>query len=363
MKNRFILAACAALMAGPALAQSTCDTATQALQISYDSGDPTAIVTAYKAVQAGADCPDATVVAARAQASSVIARLAQAVLANGDVNGAEAIVLQAPGVHWAVQAVRGDIAAKRGQRGEAAKMYNAALDTLGDPGLTVQSEQLVPVAEQLTKLAQENMMLAGTMSTSLARGGKATGVMAGVARGLAIEPAAAPADTYVAPPKEGEAGYVAPAEGYVAPKVVEPAYVEPEAAYTAATPDYNVVVAAAIKQDAVFLPVRFDFDSDRLDADGTREALNLSDFLKANYVEYIEIIGHTDDVGDPNYNLDLSLRRAESLAAFLRSDGVQSQIVVTGKGEFEPPLVVDANIYSVDEFRTIARRVEVAFDY
>ncbi len=56
----------------------------------------------------------------------------------------------------------------------------------------------------------------------------------------------------------------------------------------------------------------------------------LSEFLKVNYVKYIEIIGHTDDTGDENYNLDLSLRRAESLAGFLVSDGVQTEIVVTG---------------------------------
>jgi outer membrane protein OmpA-like peptidoglycan-associated protein len=111
----------------------------------------------------------------------------------------------------------------------------------------------------------------------------------------------------------------------------------------------------------VFLPIRFDFDSDRLDATGVREAISLSEFLKANYVGAITIIGHTDDVGDENYNLDLSLRRAESLAAFLVSDGVPSAITVVGKGEFEPPIVVDAQIYSIDEFRTIARRVEVAF--
>lgn len=365
---RFTLAAGLAALAGPALSQSACDTATAALTATFDGGDVPAIIAAWAAVQATADCPPATVTGSRSQTSAVIARSAQGLLAAGDVDGAEAVVLQAPGMHWAVQAVRGDIAAKRGQRDEAAKLYNAALDTLGDPGLTVQSEQLVPVAERLAKLAQENMMLAGSMKTSVARGGKATGVMGMVSRGLAVEKVAAADPAYAEPapdgyvaPKEGEAGYVAPDPNYVAPKEGDAAYVAPDPAYVA--PEYNVVTAAAAKVETVFLPIRFDFDSDRLDASGLREAISLSEFLKANYVGTITIIGHTDDVGDENYNLDLSLRRAESLAAFLVSDGVPTAITVVGKGEFEPPVVVDAAIYSIEEFRTIARRVEVAFGY
>jgi outer membrane protein OmpA-like peptidoglycan-associated protein len=358
MNLRLPLTLVLAILAGPALSQSACDPATTALTASFDSGDVPTVLGAWAAVQASADCPAATVASARSQTSAVIARAAQGLLAAGDVDGAEAVVLQAPGMHWAVQAVRGDIAAKRGQRDEAAQLYNAALDTLGDPGLTVQSEQLEPVAERLAKLAQENMMLAGSMKTSVARGGKATGVMGMVSRGLTVEKVPAAADPAYVAPKEGEAGYVAPDDpAYVAPT---PDYDEPD--YVA--PEYNVVAAAAARVETVFLPIRFDFDSDRLDATGLRESISLSEFLKANHVEAITIIGHTDDVGDENYNLDLSLRRAESLAAFLVSDGVQTAITVVGKGEFEPPLVVDAQIYSVEEFRTIARRVEVAFgDY
>ena len=324
-----ILAATLLVLAGGAQAQTACDGAIATLTASFATADVTAVMAAWAAVQASPDCPAATVTGARSQTSAVVARSAQAQLATGDVNGAEATVLQAPGMHWAVQAVRGDIAAARGQRDEAAKLYNAALDTLGDPGLTVQSAQLVPVATRLAQLAQENMMLAGSMNTTISRGGKATGVMGMVTRGLVIEPVPTGANA-------------------------DPAYVEP---------DYNVVAAAAVQVETVFLPIRFDFDSDRLDGDGVREALRLSEFLKANYVRDIAITGHTDDVGNADYNLDLSLRRAESLAAFLVSDGVQTGITVEGRGEFEPPSLVDAGIYSIDEFRTIARRVEVSFDY
>ena len=329
MFKPFALGACLIAFAAPIAAQTACERAIAALSASFAAADVPTVLAAWTAVQASPDCAPATVSGARGQTSAIVARVAQAQMAAGDVNGAEATVLQAPGMHWAVQAVRGDIAAARGQRDEAAKLYNAALDTLGDPGLTVQSKQLEPVARRLAQLAQENMMLAGSMNSTISRGGAATGVMGMVSRGLVIE------------------------------KVPETAAADP--AYVA--PEYNVVTAAAQSVETVFLPINFGFDSDQLDPAGVREALRLSEFLKANHVPEITISGHTDDAGSADYNLDLSLRRAESLAAFLVSDRVETAIFVDGFGESEPPTLLDAGIYSIEEFRTIARRVEVSFDY
>lgn len=367
------LAGAALALALPGAAQAaTCDEALTAFQVAASSPDIAQVVTAWAAVPL-AGCDEARLRAPRSQTSALVARAAQSVLAAGDVDQAEEMLRQAPGVHWAVQALRGDIAAKRGNRAEAAKMYNAALDTLGDPGQTAQSEQLVPVAERLATLAQENMMLAGSMESTLSRGGEATGVMAVMQRGLAVEPAAAapaavvveaPAPGYVAPP----AAPVAPAADYVAPAAPAPVYVAPVVQDTAAAPAYvapalNVLTEAAKNVESVFLPIRFGFDSDRLDAAGVREALRLAAFLKKAPVSRVIVIGHTDDVGDAGYNLDLSVRRAASLRDFLQSDGVAAVIEIVGKGESQPPLYTDAAIYNQDELRTIARRVEIAFGY
>ncbi|MFN4153792.1 MAG: OmpA family protein [Paracoccaceae bacterium] len=392
---RMTLAGAVFALALPGAAQAAaCEDALTALQVAASGPDVGQIVAAWNAVQP-AGCDEARFRAARSQTSALVARAAQGALAAGNTDAAEEIVLQAPGVHWAVQAVRGDIAAKRGNRAEAAKMYNAALDTLGDPGQTTQSEQLVPVAERLVALAQENMMLAGSMESTLTRGGGAAGVMTVMQRGLAVEAAAkpdaapaagyaAPAAEYVAPPADyvaPPADYVAPPADYVAPPadyVAPPAeYVAPPADYVApAAQDYaaapvytppagqlNVLTEAAKKVDSVFLPIRFGFDSDRLDAAGVREAQRLSEFLRVQKVPRLIITGHTDDVGDAYYNLDLSLRRATSLRDFLLSDGVYAKIEIIGKGESEPPLYTDAAIYSLDELRTIARRVEIAFGH
>lgn len=70
---------------------------------------------------------------------------------------------------------------------------------------------------------------------------------------------------------------------------------------------------------------------------------------------YIEVVGHTDDVGDDAYNLDLSRQRAEAVGAFLADAGVDgSKILMIGAGESSP---ITSN--ATDEGRAENRRVEV----
>jgi len=54
-------------------------------------------------------------------------------------------------------------------------------------------------------------------------------------------------------------------------------------------------------------------------------------------VTYIEIIGHTDDKWESDYNMELSKKRAESVRDYLVGQGVDaSKIVTTGMGETMP---------------------------
>jgi len=70
---------------------------------------------------------------------------------------------------------------------------------------------------------------------------------------------------------------------------------------------------------------------------------------------YIEIVGHTDDVGDDDYNQDLSEQRAAAVREFLVAAGVDdSKIVTVGMGESMP---VASN--TTDEGRAENRRVDV----
>lgn len=299
--------------------------------------------------------------------------------------------MKAPRLHWAVQAVRGEIAAKRGQREEAARLFNAALDTITDPELTKSNPALIPHAERIAKLAQENMMLAGTIDSTVTRGGGTRGVMRSAVRGIAIEAVGGDADpdyheaeyvggdTYDEPPKqdhaEGKDDYVAPPayeepEDYAEEKGYgqEKEYEEPpkeiyEDPYGGrAKEEYEVADKAAEVNQTIFLPIRFDFDSDHLNAKGKYEAETLGAFLIANKIKYITLVGHTDDKGSAEYNLDLSFRRAKTVRDFLIYYGVKTYIRIDGKGEYQPPEVYDPYAYDQEELRAIARRVELVLE-
>lgn len=64
---------------------------------------------------------------------------------------------------------------------------------------------------------------------------------------------------------------------------------------------------------------------------------DVSQTLNEYPASYLDVIGHTDSQGTPQYNLDLSDRRASSVASYFRSRGVAPARVVTyGQGETAP---------------------------
>ena len=69
----------------------------------------------------------------------------------------------------------------------------------------------------------------------------------------------------------------------------------------------------------------------------------------------IEVAGHTDSSGSDQYNQSLSERRAQSVAGYLTSQGVQSQRLITvGAGEAHPVASNDT-----EQGRATNRRVEL----
>lgn len=101
----------------------------------------------------------------------------------------------------------------------------------------------------------------------------------------------------------------------------------------------------------------FAFDSDVLTDEG-KEAIEsyrqeVRPELSQAYA--VVVVGHTDSTGDPEYNLDLSRRRAESVRDYLVSTGAPADVMrVIGRGEKEP---VASN--ETREGRALNRRVEV----
>ena len=102
--------------------------------------------------------------------------------------------------------------------------------------------------------------------------------------------------------------------------------------------------------------ILFPFDSDDMQPAGRENLRKLADSLQSNPGTEIMLVGHTDSVGQPGYNQELSQRRARAASAYLGSQGVSSsRLLTSGKGEAEPIASND------DETgRRQNRRVEIA---
>lgn len=93
--------------------------------------------------------------------------------------------------------------------------------------------------------------------------------------------------------------------------------------------------------------VLFGYDRSDLSADATKKLGDLTGILNKYPDTYILIEGHTDSKGSDNYNMNLSKRRAESVANFLRNKNLQeSRIRTAAYGESQPkfPNDSDANM-------------------
>ncbi|NJN46978.1 MAG: OmpA family protein [Candidatus Competibacteraceae bacterium] len=87
------------------------------------------------------------------------------------------------------------------------------------------------------------------------------------------------------------------------------------------------------------IPSEVSFDVDRADIKPAFVPTldKVANILQEYNQSTIDIIGHTDSSGSDDYNLELSLRRAESVANYLASRGVAPQRLRTdGRGKREP---------------------------
>jgi len=83
--------------------------------------------------------------------------------------------------------------------------------------------------------------------------------------------------------------------------------------------------------------VLFDFDKAVIKPEGKSKLDDISNKTKGVNLEVVIAIGHADSVGSDAYNQRLSIRRAESVKAYLVSKGLQANRVYTeGKGEKQP---------------------------
>ncbi|NQW79691.1 MAG: OmpA family protein [Polaromonas sp.] len=116
-----------------------------------------------------------------------------------------------------------------------------------------------------------------------------------------------------------------------------------------------VVPAVAATKVTYAADAFFDFDKSALKPEGRAKLDDLIGKIKGINLEVIIAVGHTDSVGSNKYNQKLSVKRSESVKAYLVSKGIEKNRVYTeGKGETQP--VADNK---TSEGRSKNRRVEI----
>ena len=83
--------------------------------------------------------------------------------------------------------------------------------------------------------------------------------------------------------------------------------------------------------------VNFDFDRYVIRPDARSKLDDLVSRLRNVNLEVVIAVGHADRIGSDAYNMKLSVRRADSVKAYLVSKGVTANRIYTeGKGERQP---------------------------
>ena len=101
--------------------------------------------------------------------------------------------------------------------------------------------------------------------------------------------------------------------------------------------------------------VLFDFDKAVIKPEGKSKLDDISNKVRGINLEVVIAIGHADSIGSDAYNQRLSVRRSESVKAYLVSRGIEANRVYTeGKGEKQP--VADNK---TKDGRAKNRRVEI----
>lgn len=100
----------------------------------------------------------------------------------------------------------------------------------------------------------------------------------------------------------------------------------------------------------VLKDVYFDFDRWDIRNDAKKSLDELATFMNTNYSVKLEIDSHTDCRGESAYNLNLSIKRAESVVQYLISKGIDSvRLISKGSGESDPSVPCNCSLCTEEE--------------
>ncbi|MBY5893688.1 DUF4384 domain-containing protein [Rhizobium ruizarguesonis] len=140
----------------------------------------------------------------------------------------------------------------------------------------------------------------------------------------------------------------------------------PEGSFVPAEKDHRSGVLGGIYSEnvrgivpvSIPVPITFDFNKSSFTSIGTEAAEELLEALKEQKPGRVILIGHTDRRGGDDYNQKLSERRAQAVADFLKSNGIDATIDAEGRGASEPVDVTATANLTEDDVDALNRRVE-----
>jgi outer membrane protein OmpA-like peptidoglycan-associated protein/tetratricopeptide (TPR) repeat protein len=158
------------------------------------------------------------------------------------------------------------------------------------------------------------------------------------------------------PVELGEPGFLASTDGYTALNR-EATPLESELAEKSETEIHGINKGEFL----VIKNIMFDFDQFMLD-DGAIQDVDRLRMIMEQFPELsVEVIGHADAMGEEDYNLELSRKRARSVADYLSAKGISSsRFIAKGLGEQEN-IAINYNPDGTDnpDGRKLNRHVEV----
>ncbi|MFK7857759.1 MAG: OmpA family protein [Granulosicoccus sp.] len=106
---------------------------------------------------------------------------------------------------------------------------------------------------------------------------------------------------------------------------------------SAALPSEIPAVSTASTNSQLPETVSFDFDKSSITRAVKDKMQPLIDYLLANDSAKVTLTGHTDSIGSEEYNLQLSIRRAEAVRQYLLQQGIDRKMIrILGAGEKRP---------------------------
>lgn len=205
------------------------------------------------------------------------------------------IDLSQPDTPWKLSAWLGDIELQRRNFAAAAKLFSGALDAIRDEEATPQAPSPKIIASIFKKAEQSALLARSVVPQANRRTGGPGGVAVENTRGFTVK--------------------------------------------------------------KVSRPVQFVFRETIFTEMGRQAAKELLNEVKR--YSQIRLIGHTDEKGDRDFNQQLSVRRAQAVADFLKSSGYSGKILVAGRGEDEPFAGDGSLVLTQDEIDQQNRRVEL----